>query len=452
VKRSVLWFVFLGTAINLACSSSGGSSGTDGGAKNETGLTCRDGKFYFNGQEFTSCYQCPNYSSCVFESDTFSTSVTAYCNGQRAGLYDGKCQTDDCQPGAACPNPAEQCTRIGQGFLHCQLTGGSGQACRLDQTCGDGLECISGGCFHPGGELQPCAQNETCEGDLVCGFPNGSTCLARTLGVDYGAYDKCCMKRVAEGGTCQGDVCQAGLRCYAPFGTASTTCMRAGGDRQPCLPDGTCNPGARCEANVCVAEGGDKQPCLNAGGCNPGFACTQNALSFCLGTASTCCLPIGKEGDSCGTLVSTQCVAPLVCAMAAGHACARVGGLGEYCRDFMSLANPACDSGLACAKDSKCVTAGGELEPCENMNSCNAGLRCLSCLDNLPWHQEAVCPATHPTDWICRPAGGDGQPCYSNLSSGFMCDAGLKCFRCDAVNVTCPANFNAPRICLVAGG
>jgi hypothetical protein len=79
-------------------------AGCSSGAADDTGLTCKDGKFYLDGKEFNDCDQCSDSASCSFEDDaTYSydatgarhvTSevVTAHCAGESATLVDGACK------------------------------------------------------------------------------------------------------------------------------------------------------------------------------------------------------------------------------------------------------------------------------------------------------------------------------------------------------------------------
>jgi len=87
------WLVVGATAGVAAC-------GDDGDDEMPSGLVCRNGMFYLDGEEFTDCAACPTPNDCGFMTSTnygpsgnvTSQRVVANCAGQSAVMQDGVCQ------------------------------------------------------------------------------------------------------------------------------------------------------------------------------------------------------------------------------------------------------------------------------------------------------------------------------------------------------------------------
>ncbi len=226
---------------------------------------------------------------------------------------DGFCVPIDCPRGAeTCP-----CTAAGR--------------CGLAED-GSALVCTDDVCARPGcttGELGCMCDAGECTGGAVCrdDVCRPNDCPAGDTGCPCGAGNTCdAPDDACQSGTCQPEGCTAGTlacacvagECNGVLECAGNVCIEPrGGDGQPCAAGDRCDPGLACEGGLCRDQTGRLQgPCDADGLCNDGLAC---------------------RADRCQTC--------------------NAGSLGCNC-DM-----DACDPGLECDDDDRCVPDDGIPDP-----------------------------------------------------------------------------------------
>lgn len=239
----------------------------------------------------------------------------------------------------------------------------------LETQCGAPLSCPAAfvGSLPRGA---PCSISTECEPGLTCELDAClGTCQPKPLdGQPSRAPGDCAGGSAAK----QAD---GGWLCAPPVPLGGSCTI--GGVPQPCVE------GAFCRLGTCVPPLANQAPCSSDDRCGQGL--------FCNGVR---CVPLGKEGESCGVcLFGLECVE--------GRCRALASTAGESCR-FECRAPAICWGGSCLIRQS----AGG---PCSNDTACRQPLRCLS-------------------SGTCGTAGFVGAPCADVSGSGrFDCEHGLEC-------------------------
>ena len=325
------------------------------------------------------------------------------CGGGRV-CRDGSCQ--DCAAGNPCvpPNPCHKgsldCTG---GTIKCNDLGESvapGGACGANKVCSGAGECV--GCT--AGE--PCDAKDPCKsGKIVCNS-GAPVCVASDNAPSGTA---CGSSKVCSEGTCV--TCSAGMVCVPPnpCHTGTLTCtagLASCTDTGSNAPDGTsCGKNMVCSAGKCAACTEDapctpSNPCKigknscatgsvvctevgnvqNGKGCGGTQVCVSGECKACdPGQRPTCdgtmLVECSASGSSSTSPCNRGCAAGACCSgsnEAVGGACAACGGQNQPC---CKIANPECDTGLAC-QNNRCVVPCGDgpgqtccennVKPCQN--------------------------------------------------------------------------------------
>jgi len=195
------------------------------------------------------------------------------------------------------------------------------------------------------------------------------------------------------------DVCCGDGECTAGHGETCATCpadceaqcgAEVGALGGACFPNGTCNQGLTCEADICADQRG-----IEGFACAAGNRCNGESLAC---EADICVNVSGREGQLCR---GGGCDAGLTCE---GNLCVdRRGEDGYPCR-----ADSTCDGTLECVGTACLDTCGVEGNTCcSEGDACDAGLTCQSgaCVDLT---------------------GAEGGACYPNqtCNAGFLCNGG----------------------------
>jgi hypothetical protein len=194
----------------------------------------------------------------------------------------------------------------------------------------------------------------TCNELMGLDFANQPTSLGYFCELDPQDAGDPCNPTLTCGGNlpCLDDECSGRDRCVSP----------AGGDKEACYQDNTCDPGLACLPNqtpllycnpsglyqCCRPTGGPYQPCGTGGTCDAGLSCTTfspNYFSQC--DISPCCLPSGDQKEAC------PCNPGFVCLNVGPSNSNYCGGLFECC-----------------------LGSGDYGEPCNADGTCNGALTC----------------------------------------------------------------------------
>ena len=115
-----------------------------------------------------------------------------------------------------------------------------------------------------GGRREPCAEDGSCYGDLICVFDT-------------------CREMPGEGEECDVEQEAYDVFCADDLSCVDAECAEAGGEGEPCDPDwGECSERA-CDGELfcidgsCVALGGEGQPCI----CEDESAWSDNCFVDC---------------------------------------------------------------------------------------------------------------------------------------------------------------------------
>ncbi len=333
-------------------------------------------------------------------------------------------------------------------------------ACKgLDQACGAGAECCSGGC--PSGACGCSAVAERCGTSGDCCTSLGPTrcdagaCVSgqRALG-DVCDWDGLCASLNCDltghcAAACLGwnASCSSSAQCCSYFGCGAGTCTPdCGSTNHACTGDNECCSDYRCRAGVCqaglcgtanqkcgssadcctAAQGGKNYFCDPYGSCDLGWpgrtppdACTTDA--DCAGDnpcrGGYCHWPDGHQpdggwcldGQECdsGICTSTAAGVPGGCCSGAGAGCV-AGGYGTICCSGLDLACTGTPGAQSCGS---CLDFGnsgpqGETQ-CTRSDQCCMG-RNLSCVQGECCTQRG---------YACT-AGTGGTECCSGDTCG----------------------------------
>ncbi len=315
-------------------------------------------------------------------------------------------------------------------YGRCTADGARDGRCRASApACDAGLACDDRGFC-----LRAVAEGESCAGDVLCAA--GTDCLT----VGFGP--RICTRPGAIGGRCRtgGAACDAGLSCDAR--TSDARCVRAVGLGETCGPAYVqCPAGAACRsvsgASVCVADGARWGNCRSGAGvrrCDVGLGCLVGSLR------DTCVTEVAAGGACAYGSTTSICVEGAACLSYAGgpQRCRVEGALAGYCRT-----GRVCDAGLVClpegmlcarliAVDESCEADLDAPATCGDRATCLARRGSFYCV--AQGEPGATCRSSSPacsgtsvcsTGNLCSVAEGvDGGRCRA---SGVACDAGLAC-------------------------
>lgn len=197
--------------------------------------------------------------------------------------FDGPCQTGICRNGECVGTPIECPTCYACTTSTCEPTSG--------QSCGDGRQCVDGGCYSfpgGGGLVSDEVANGTCA-TLRC---EGFCCTGQNTNVCCGSIDTCFLsgndgmgwsafccapENMCNGGCCDaGEVCVEGVGCYDPeqVCAGNTVCLQgccgstgAAGTGACCSGTQQCNNGqcVEVDAHSCSADDECLAPATCAG-------------------------------------------------------------------------------------------------------------------------------------------------------------------------------------------
>uniref|UniRef100_A0A915AL21 EB domain-containing protein n=1 Tax=Parascaris univalens TaxID=6257 RepID=A0A915AL21_PARUN len=339
------------------------------------------------------------------------------------GCYLGGCCPMSCS-GGICAQPVSTCLPQVAKMPVCPNGQVSTVKCIIDQDCGLGMECLSGGCcsmlFCPSGIQavgrcllgDQCVNTATCVNGLCCPLPQCSggalalrVCISSSecgLGFDCN-NGGCCPLPSCPGNILASQRCQKGCAC--PNGQQ---CINGGCCLLPTCSDGVpaisscaigflCGAGMECNNGGCCPLPLCPSGAKPSGRCQPGSVCPSNQVC--------------DNGLCCPTPVcSNQQLALRLCGI--GNSCP----IGYVCegRGCCPEPMPLCPSGGRATQ--KCVL-GSECPPgygCTPLGGC--------CLLSL----EPACPAQQSAVCQCSPT--NACPLHAKCMMGTCCTTAVAAF------------------------
>ncbi len=370
------------------------------------------------------------------------SSLDDACNEGFCDELTGACDTRTVNEGGECDD-GEACTENDSCSLG--VCGGSSVDCSgLNDACNVGVcNVVTGAC-----ERQPAHEGETCDDGLFCTL--GETCSSGSCG---GGSDNACSDGVDctvdscdeltdgcvhdpndslcnDENDCTDDVCRSETGCEFVADDVNSC-----SDGDPCTDDicvtGVCegtpvacpDSGNACTVLECNGEGADgncdlEVPANEGGACDDGDVCTVN--------------------DRCS---NGECEGDAVDCSGLNDAC-NVGACdpntGE-CRQLSANEGGACDDGILCTANDRCVsgqcvgTSIPNCQKCSDSSDCNDG---NSCTDNTC--PAGICVFVNNSD-PCN----DGVPCTENDTCGAGICSGTAVV-CSHLNTTCSVGVCNP--------
>ncbi|VDN94373.1 unnamed protein product [Brugia pahangi] len=313
--------------------------------------------------------------------------ATGFC-GQTVSMTMSCSQQASCISGCCC----QQHEPIRMPICRSGVTAAS--RCAVDQECGPGMECSSGGC---------CPIPFCPTGIQACRCPSGMGCQSASIC----ANGLCCPAPRCSTGVIALRICVSNDECGNGFECANGGCCPL-----PLCPNNQVGS-QRCATGGCCCPTG--QQCIS-GVCCPLPACSNGILSATLCEAGNVC-PQGMECSNGGCCPLPVCPSG---AQSSGRCHGNSCPVGQVCENGVCCPLPVCSNGQLA------------VQLCAYGNSCPIGYICEGrgcCLEPLP-----LCP--------------NGVHAYQRCNRGIDCPAG---FGCTAVGVccllslepVCPSNQNA---------
>jgi hypothetical protein len=310
-----------------------------------------------------------------------------------------------------------------------------------------------------------CSSGAACKTGFVCNINTG-LCTTKCDAVG----DTCCAGNICTG---SGLTCDTTNHLCKTAGTCGTATM-------PCCTGNLCNTGLVCniaqnKCEIATVCGAASQSCCAAYTCDAGLTCDLSTnkcqtASSCGKLTQDCC-----SGNTCDTgllcsIITHKCIGISNCGNAVGDACctpSNTCSTGLTCNITSGKCEPEscgflnqtccstgtdCNTGLLCSSN-KCITCGGNGNPCCKGNTCNSGFSCnsstLKCESTCGDANGQVCcsgnvcnlPSNKTTcnAGVCVSCGqSNGQICCA----GNACDSGLKCNLATGNCGTCGGNGN----------
>jgi hypothetical protein len=399
------------------------------GASCDDGNSCTvsdacDGAAHCHGTPLGGGAGCDDRNACTRDDRCVTQGDAVVCEGTAQDCSDGDlCTQDRCDPATgACLHPPVVCAD-GNSCTTDVCDPATGQcrrdnvagACSDGRICTTGQSCVGGNCV--GGEPVVCQQPQC--GSNVC-MEEDHGCRLR----DWGGPG------CPAGGDCYSFVCinnacrilnDSGGSCTIPGYCGLAQCVRGGCQPTVALPCDDANP---CTEDVCPQGGfscthspkADGTPCVDQCRTCQGGVCSDTPVSC--DDASLC------TADSCNPTLG--CLhAPVDCDD--GNPCtADLCSPSEGCR-HQPLSGDACDDGIACTEQDRCVAGpGGGMVCAGAVPGCDDGNLCTSDTGVV---EAGLCSCRH--DALNDPCCSEGNP--------VSCDDGNACTadECDSATGAC---------------